>query len=130
MIRPLALAPILALSLGASSASAASPVDSGWLEVARVEDGACALRVTGNGQFYRIAASGLGAGAAGRLFLSNGDMKPLDWTIRATGDGGFARYYLPFRWNREGGNVVVSVESARCSVATGFAWQRAVVVVR
>ena len=130
MIRPLALAPILALSLGASSASAAGPVDSGWLEVARVEDGECALRVTSNGQFYRIAASGLGAGAAGRLFLSNGDMKPLDWTIRATGDGGFARYYLPFRWNREGGNVLVSVESARCSVTTGFAWQRAAVVVR
>ena len=130
MIKPLVVLASMAMGFAVAPATAANPVDSGWPQLSRVRDGACALSVTGNGQFYRIAASGLGAGAAGRLFLSNGDMKPLDWTIRATGDGGFARYYLPFRWNREGGNVVVSVESARCSVATGFAWQRAVVVVR
>ena len=130
MIRPLALLPLLALNLAASAATAAGPVDSGWPEVARAEEGACALSVTGNGQFYRIAASGLGAGAPGRFFLSNGDMKPLEWTIRATGDGGFARYYLPFRWNRAGGDVLVSVESARCTISTGFAWQRAQPVVR
>ena len=130
MIRPLALLPILALTLAASAAAAAGPVDSAWPEVARAEDGDCALSVTGNGQFYRIAASGLGAGASGRLFLSNGDMKPLDWTIRASGNGGFARYYLPFRWNRDGGDVLVSVESARCTISTGFAWQRARPVAR
>ena len=130
MIRPLALLPLLALNLAASAAAAAGPVDTGWPEVARAEEGACTLSVTGNGQFYRIAASGLGAGASGRLFLSNGDKKPLDWTIRAAGDGGFARYYLPFRRHRDGGEVLVSVESARCSVATTFAWRRAEVVVR
>ena len=130
MIRPLALLPLLALNLAASAATAAGPVDSGWPEVARAEDGDCALSVTGNGQFYRIAASGLGADAPGRLFLANGDMKPLEWTIRATGNGGFARYYLPFRWNRAGGDVLVSVEIARCTISTGFAWQRAEAVVR
>ena len=130
MIRPLALLPLLALSLAASAATAADPVDSGWPEVARAEDGDCALSVTGNGQFYRIAVSGLGAGAAGRLVLLNGDMRPLDWTIRATDNGGFARYYLPFRWNRDGGDVLVSVESARCTISTGFAWQRARPVAR
>ncbi len=130
MIPPLALLPLLALSLAASAATAAAPVDSGWPEVARAEDGDCTLSVTGNGQVYRIAASGLGAGATGRFFLSNGDMKPLDWTIRATGDGGFARYYLPFRWNRNGGDVLVSVDSARCNISTGFAWQRVQPVVR
>ena len=130
MIRPLALLLLLALNLAASAATAAGPVDSGWPEVARAEDGDCALSVTGNGQFYRIAASGLGADAPGRLFLANGDMKPLEWTIRATGNGGFARYYLPFRWNRAGGDVLVSVESARCTISTGFAWQRAEAVVR
>lgn len=130
MIRPLALLPLVALSLAASAATAAGPIDSAWPEVARAEDGDCTLSVTGNGQFYRIAASGLGAGASGRLFLSNGDMTPLDRTIRATGNGGFARYYIPFRWNRDGGDVLVSVESARCTISTGFAWQRAAVLVR
>ena len=130
MIRSLALLPILALTLAASAAEAAGPIDSAWPEVARAEDGDCTLSVTGNGRFYRIAAAGLGADASGRFLLSNGDMKPLDWTIRATGNGGFARYYIPFRWNREGGDVLVSLQSARCDLSTTFAWQRAEVVVR
>lgn len=130
MIRSLVLLPLLALTLAATAAIAAGPIDTDWPEVARAEDGDCALSVTGNGQFYRIAASGLGAGAPGRLFLSNGDMKPLDWTIRATGDGGFARYYLPFRWNRDGGDVLVSFKSAGCTISTGFAWQRTRPLVR
>ena len=130
MIRRIAILPLLALSLAASAAPAAGAIDSAWPEVARAQDGDCALSVTGNGRFYRIVASGLGADAPGRLVLANGDMKPLDWTIRAAGDGGFARYYLPFRQHRDGGEVLVSVESARCSVATTFAWRRAAVVVR
>ena len=130
MIRHIALAPILALSLAASAPAAADPIDSAWPEVARAQDGDCALSVTGNGRFYRIAASGLGADSPGRFFLSNGDMKPLDWSIRAAGDGGFTRYYLPFRWHRAGGDVLISVQSERCDLRTTFAWQRAEVVVR
>ena len=130
MIRPIAILSILALGLAAGTATAAEPIDSGWLQVARSHDPVCVLSVTGNGQFYRIAASGLGSNAPGRLILTNGDMEPLDWTIRATGAGGFARYYLPFRWHRRGGEVTVAVESARCSVSTRFAWKRAEVTVR
>ena len=130
MLKPLAILPILALSLAASAATAADPADSAWPEVARAQDGDCALKVTGNGQFYRIAASGLGADSPGRFLMANGDMKPLDWTIRATGGGGFARYYLPFRWHREGGEVLVSLESARCNLTTSFAWRRSEVVAR
>ena len=130
MIRPLALLPILALTLAASAVAAAGPIDSAWPEVARADDGDCTLSVTGNGRFYRIAASGLGADASGRFFLSNGDMKPLDWTIRATGDGGFARYYLPFRRNRYGDEVLVAIVSARCDLSASFAWRRAEVVVK
>ena len=122
--------PALALALVATTATASAPIDAGWPEVASVRDGDCALTVTGNGQFYRIEASGLGAEAPGRLFLANGDMTPLDWSIRAAGDGGFARYYLPFRWHRNGGEVLVSVRSARCDLVTTFAWERARVVVR
>jgi hypothetical protein len=130
MIRPFAILPLVALTLAASAASAADPIDADWPEVARVQDGNCELSVTGNGRFYRIAASGLGGDAPGRFFLSNGDMKPLDWSIRSTGNGEFARYYLPFRWHREGGAVLVSLESARCNLAASFAWRRAGVVVR
>ena len=129
MPRTTALLPILALAL-ASPAAAAKPIDADWPEVARAEDGDCELTVTGNGRFYRIEASGLGADAPGRLFLSNGDMKPLDWSIRAADDGGFARYYLPFRWHRDGGEVLVSVQSARCDLIATFPWQRAEVIVR
>lgn len=117
----LALAPVVA---------GGAPIDAGWPEVASARDGDCALTVTGNGRFYRIAASGLGADASGRLFLANGDMKPLDWSIRAADDGGFARYYLPFRWHRGGGDVLVSVQSARCDLTIAFAWERARAVVR
>ena len=121
---------VIALALSATAASAVEPIDARWPEVARAQEGDCELSVTGNGRFYRIAASGLGSEAPARFFLSNGDMKPLDWSIRAAGDGGFARYYLPFRWHRDGGEVLVSVQSERCDLAATFAWQRAEVVVR
>ena len=130
MIKPFHVLPLIALFFAVTAATAVEPVDSGWPEVVRAEDGDCALSVTGNGRFYRIAAAGLGADASGRFLLSNGDMKPLDWTIRATGNGGFARYYIPFRWNREGGDVRISLQSERCDLNTTFAWQRAEVVVR
>jgi hypothetical protein len=117
------------LAVALAPAAIAEPIDAGWSEVARASDGDCELSVTSNGRFYRIAASGLGAGAPGRYFLSNGDMKPLDWSIRAANDGGFARYYLPFRWHRDGGDVLVSVQSERCVLAATFAWKRGEVVV-
>jgi len=127
MIRSAALA--LAL-VPAASAAAVEPIDAGWSEVARARDGNCALVVTGNGQFYRVAASGLEPGAGGRFVLTNGDMKPLDWDVRADGAGRFARYYLPFRWHRAGGTVEVALESARCTVSAAFDWRRADVTVR
>lgn len=130
MIRSLMLVPMLALSLASSAAAAADPIDSAWSQVARAQDGDCELTITGNGRYYRIAAIGLGADAPGRFFLSNGDMKPLDWSIRATGEGEFARYYLPFRWHRDGGDVLVSLTSPRCNLTTNFEWERARVVVR
>jgi len=130
MVRATPLLALATLLSTTATAAAGQSTDAGWAEVARVEEGQCVLRVTGNGQFYRIAASGLGSGAAGRMVLANGDMKPLDWSIRAAADGGFARYYLPFRWHRTGDDVVVSIASARCSLATRFAWERAEVVIR
>lgn len=134
MIRPLVVLSLLALGMAATAASAADPIDSAWPEVARAQDGNCELSVTGNGRFYRIAASGLEAGAPGRFFLANGDMKPLDWSIRAAGDGGFARYYLPFRHDRNGDAVLgdtvrITVTTNICELSTAFRWRRAEVVV-
>ena len=119
-----------ALAFAPAAAVAVEPIDAQWPEVARARDGDCELSVTGNRRFYRIEASGLGSQAPARFLLSNGDMKPLDWSIRAAGDGGFARYYLPFRWHRSGGQILVSVQSERCDLAATFAWQRAEVVVQ
>ena len=130
MLKTRTFLPALALALSATTATASVPIDASWPEVARAQDGDCELSVTGNGRFYRIAASGLGSEAPAQFFLANGDMKPLDWSIRAAGDGGFARYYLPFRWHRNGGEVLVSVQSERCDLAATFAWQRAEVVVQ
>ena len=121
---------VLALGFGAAPAAAVEPIDAAWPEVARVQDGDCLLTVTGNGRFYRIAATGLGSEAPARFVLANGDMKPLDWSIRAANDGGFARYYLPFRWHRSGDQVRVAAQSARCDLTASFAWKRAEVVVR
>jgi hypothetical protein len=125
----LAIAAIV-LAPGVTAPShAAGPVDSDWSEVARARDGECRLTVTGEGRFFRIAATGLESGQPARLFLANGDMKPLDWTIRADGQGEFARYYLPFRWHRGGDTVAVSLESGRCALFAAFDWRRAEVIV-
>lgn len=127
------LAP-LAILLAAAPAAAVEPIDAAWPQVARVRDGACELTVSGNGRFYRIAASGLEPGEQGRFFLSNGDMPPLDWRIRANGDGEFARYYLPFRHNRNleaipGDTVRIAVQTFACDLTAAFEWRRAQPVV-
>lgn len=117
------LAALLTLLAVAGPVSAA--IDADWAEVATASDGQCTLTVTGNGQAYRIAVSGLEPGAAGRYFLTNGNMKPIDWTIRADGNGTFARYYMPFRWGERGGTVGVAVDADDCSVSASFPWRRA-----
>lgn len=134
MPSPFAISATLALCLAAEVAQTAEPIDAAWPEVALARDGGCVLSVTGNGRFYRIAASGLGAGVPGRFFVSNGDMKPLDWQIRAGGTGEFARYYLPFRHDRNGDAILgdtvrVTVTTTVCELSTAFRWSRAGAIV-
>lgn len=105
--------------------AAARPLDAGWPVVASASDGDCALEVTGNGRVYLISATGLGEGRQGRYRLANGDMTPIDWSIRAGSDGRFARYYMPFRFHREGGTVDVRVDAPGCSLTASFPWRRA-----
>ena len=119
--------PKLALALAAlalPAVPALAAIDSGWAEVAYAKSDDCELSVTGNGRTYRIEATGLGAGAAARYRLSNGDMRPLDWSVRADADGRFERYYVPYRWHRRGGTVQVAVSSAHCNVSAAFDWTR------
>lgn len=116
------------ISLGALGAAlqpaSAQPLDADWPVVASARDGDCALEVTGNGRVYLVSATGLGAGQQGRYQLSNGDMAPIDWSIKAGGDGRFARYYMPFRWHRQGGTVEVAVNTPDCQLTAAFPWQR------
>lgn len=121
MIRPA----ILLAALTACAPLAARPIDADWPEVASASDGRCTLSITGNGQVYRIAIEGLEPGEAGRYLLTNGDMTPIDWSIRANGEGLFARYYMPFRWSHEGGTVTVALRSEGCAVTASFPWRRA-----
>ena len=122
---PVALVPlIIAAAASLPAAAQVAPIDTRWPELARSEEGDCRLVVTGNGRFYRIAATGLGPGAPGRYRLTNGDMTPIDWQVRADGTGTFARFYLPFRWHRRGGSVAVSIASERCTLSASFPWER------
>ena len=120
---------VIAAALALTASAASANRDSDWAEAASVREGECALSVTGNGRFFRIAASGLEPGSSGRFVLANGDMEPLDWRIRANGAGQFARYCLPFRWHRDGGTVAVSLDGGGCALRASFDWTRAAVTV-
>ncbi|GAA4764950.1 hypothetical protein [Novosphingobium ginsenosidimutans] len=112
---------IIALVLAAPAAAA---IDDSWPLLVEAGDADCTLTVSGNGRFVLIAAKGLGAGDTARYQLRNGDMTPIDWTVRADASGRFARYYVPFRWGRRGGTVQVDVTSESCRLSASFPWER------
>ncbi|MEA3263431.1 MAG: hypothetical protein U9R07_08095 [Pseudomonadota bacterium] len=114
--------PLLAALLVAGPAAAMA--DSDWPVLAEASDADCALTITGNGRFVLIAAEGLGEGSPARYQLRNGDMKPIDWSVRADAAGRFARYYVPFRWGQRGGTVQVEVISDSCRLSASFPWER------
>lgn len=96
----------------------------GWPIVAQADEEDCQAWALGNGKIFRISGSGLRPGEAVSFHLENGDMKPLDYRLVADGDGAWVKFYMPFRWNREGGEVTVSMESASCSLSLSFPWER------
>ena len=115
---------LVLLTMLALAAPAAAAIDGGWPVLVEANDADCTLKVTGNGRFVRIAAEGLGAGDTARYQLRNGDMTPIDWTVRADAAGRFARYYVPFRWGQDGGTVLVEIASESCRLTASFPWQR------
>lgn len=118
------------LGLAASAAVPAQgydPIvlDRGWNRVAHSASGPCEAEVGSNGKFYIIAIYGMAPYEKGHYFLTNGDMTPIDWRVTASAEGEFSRYYIPFRWNRQGGTVTVDFTSESCNIAMAFDWTRA-----
>ncbi len=126
-MRMVTISTALAAAALGTSAVAYDPVvlAKGWYRVASDRSDGCRGEVGTNGQFYVLSVTGLTPGQAGRLQLFNGDMVPIDWTIRAGNDGTWQHYYIPFRYNRgEGGTVMAQVSAADCALALAFPWQR------
>ena len=89
----------------------------------------CELSIVSQGKAMFLRASGLIPGEVYRFALTNGDMQPVVFSGYADGRGGLVQYYLPFRLNRDGGTVRVSIAAARCSLAAQADWDRGVVTI-
>ena len=96
----------------------------GWQQLDYTEAGECRAEVRGNGQFYRIAGAGLEPGEVVDFHLANADVRPVEYRIVADSDGAWRQFYVPFLWHREGGTVLVDLESASCSLSLSFEWRR------
>ena len=96
----------------------------GWQRVAYAEGEDCRAEVRGNGQIYRIVGAGLRPGETVRFHLTNADIPPVDYRIRAGQNGEWVKFYMPFLWNRAGGTVTVELDSASCSLELAFDWAR------
>ena len=125
------LAALLACAaLAVSTSAPATTIGDSWPILAANRAGDCALTIASAGHAMRLRASGLIPGEAVRFVLTNGDMKPLAYTAFAGPDGGLMRYYLPFRFGRDGGTVQVSIAAARCTVSSAAQWSRELVTIR
>ena len=125
-----AAALLLALPAGAPAQSGPrAQLSATWPLLDQAAGGDCALAITGHGRFMQVAASGLIPGEAVRFVLFNGDMAPVRVTAYADGAGRFQRYYIPFRFNRDGGTVGVTVSAARCSLSAAAPWTRGSITV-
>jgi hypothetical protein len=96
----------------------------GWAQVDYTEAGDCRAEVRSNGQFYRIAGAGLAPGEAVGFRLANADVRPVEYRIVADSDGAWRQFYVPFLWHRDGGTVLVELQSASCSLNLAFEWTR------
>ena len=119
---------LAAATVGALSGPAAAideiVAERGWQRVAYAEGEDCRVEVRGNGQFYRIAAAGLRPGEVVSFRLANSDVRPVEYRIVADLDGAWRKFYVPFLWHRDGGTVLVDLQSASCSVSLAFEWTR------
>ena len=99
-------------------------VERGWPQVDYAETEDCRAEVRGNGQIYRIAGAGLEPGEVVSFYLTNADIKPVEYRIVANQSGEWVKFYMPFLWNRSGGTVSVGLDSASCNLELDFDWTR------
>ena len=118
---------LFALATLAFSASAqTASIGNSWPLLSFARDGACELTITGTSRALQLRASGLIPGEALRIALTNGDMQPVQFAAFADRNGQLQRYYFPFRLNRDGGSVAVTLGAARCALAAAAPWTRGV----
>lgn len=137
MIRAFTLAAsaaaLLTLTSSASAQSSAADrpqLSATWPVLDQARGGDCTLSITSNGRFMQVLASGLIPGEAVRFGLTNGDMRPVLLTVYANGAGRFQRYYIPFRFNRDGGTVAATLGGARCSLTAAAPWSHGSITAR
>ena len=116
---------VLALALP-SALPAQTQLSDRWPLLSFARDGACELTITGTSRALQLRASGLIPGEALRIALTNGDMQPVQFAAFADRYGQLQRYYFPFRLNRDGGSVAVTLGAARCALAAAAPWTRGV----
>ncbi len=126
--------PTLALTALAITAIVAGPaaaaydpivVKRGWERVDSFASDDCAGEVGSNGRFYVISVRGFAPGERAFLTITNGDMRPIERTVRANEQGAWSDYYIPFRPNGgDSARVTVTLAGEGCVVPLGFEWRR------
>lgn len=117
------------LSLAVVAAPASASLERSELLGYDRSDG-CELSIASAGKAMMLNARGLIPGEVYRFALTNGDMKPIVFAGFADSRGGLIQYYIPFRLNRDGGTVRVSIAAARCSLAAQADWDRSIITIR
>lgn len=112
------------MPLAASASADRTSIGDSWPLLAIDRAGDCELTIASAGHAMQLRARGLIPGEALRFVLTNGDMKPIALTAFADNNGGLMRYYLPFRFNRDGGTVRVMIAAARCNLTSAAGWNR------
>ena len=132
MYRALAtiIARLAAAATGLALATASPAQNAPRLVLDRAWSDGCELAIVSQGKAMLLRASGLIPGEVYRFVLTNGDMEPVIFSGYADGRGGLVQYYIPFRFNRDGGTVRVSIAAARCALAAQADWDRSVVTIR
>ena len=120
---------IAAVLLIAGAAQASASLGDQWPLLGFARAGDCELAITSSGRAMQLRARGLIPGEALRLRLTNGDMVPIERDLHADAAGGAAQYYLPFRLNRDGGEVVVTIDASRCRLTAAAPWTRNLVTI-
>lgn len=121
--------PFAALLLLALAAGARAEVGDRWPLLGFASQSDCRLAIASSGRAMQLRATGLIPGETLRLVIASGDMKPIALSPRASNDGTLKRYYFPFRLNRDGGLVDVTVAGARCTLTASAPWTRNLVTI-